>query len=109
MTEYTKTENWKMLDDKSKSLIEFVYEYMNTHVYCSRKYLSGDYITKIYPYKPNNYKILQKQIKRKLGRLFSIFMNHGLVSRFNTSAIRVNESFKEMSLEDIFELTVKNT
>jgi len=98
-----------MLDDKSKSLVEFAYEYMNAHVYCSRKFLSGFYITKTYPNKPNNYRKLQQQITRKLGRLFAIFKNYDLVSDFNTSTIRVNERFKAMSLEDIFELAIKNT
>ncbi len=56
MTDYIKTENWKMLDDESRDLVDFAYGYMNTHKYCSRKFLSGLYLTKTHSYKSNDYR-----------------------------------------------------
>lgn len=109
MTKYIKIANREIIKDEREIFIEFIFEYMNTHKYCSRKFLSGLYINKIYPNKPNNHKELQKKAKRKLGKIFIIFSKHGLVSNFNTSAIRVHDKFKEMSLEDVFDLIAKNT
>lgn len=98
-----------MLKNRDTSLIEFVYEYLKNHRFCSKNFLAGICVGKFYPYKPNNYRNIQTGIKRKISKFFMALKELGIVSQFNTTTIKVYfEKLKEFDLNEILTYTIKN-
>ena len=99
----------RKLNPKYNPLIEFVWNYMENHIYCSRVMLARIYMNRFYPNKPNNYINEQKSIRRKVGEIFSILKKFGIVEQFNKNAIRINrERMENFTLKDILSYTIKS-
>lgn len=81
----------------------FIWSYMLNHRFVSKNFLVGECLSHFYPDKPDNYKNIKQNLKRKISGLFTDLEKIGAVSQFNTSTIKVNERFKDFK-EDVFEL-----
>lgn len=85
--------------------IEFVWSYLNTHKYSSKKFLAGKCVDEFHPLLPRSQKNIQQNYKRKISIFFGVLKELGLVSHFSTTTVTVNfEKIKEYSLDDIYEI-----
>lgn len=87
-------------------VIEFVYDYLKSHKYCSKKFLAGMCIDKFNPRKINqsDSKRTRHIYRRKISQFFIILKELGLASQFNNNTIRVHEELSDYSLDDVYEI-----
>ena len=89
---------------ETPTLKEFVWEYAKSHNYMSRVIISGKYIDTfgIKRKRDEDRKAHQRAIGRKIGSIFTIMKNLGIVNKHSQRTVHVNrEVFNTFTLQDI--------
>ena len=107
---YNNTQPIRKLNKTNIPLVKFVYNYAKSHIYISKRMVSGVYITLNNP-KHNRIdtKGFQKKIIRQLVLIFKIFCRLGFCERYGQNTVKINrDKLKKFSLDDILDYTIKN-
>ena len=110
MTKYIKIENREKVEEKNTVLEQFVYEYVQNHLYVSKIMLSGLFIVKCNPkHNRADTKKFQKKIKHRISLILNTYKELGICETYGKNTVKINrKNLKEFSLSDIMGYVIKN-
>lgn len=91
----------------NKTLSEFAWEYASTHIYISKRIVSGMFMDK-FERAPRSFlrSERQKSLERQIAKVFRVMKELGIIERYSDRTVKVNrEVFERFSLEDILKFS----